>query len=53
MKELITDQRGAVYVEHLIMVSAGLVIAFGLKAAGTLFLTYFQGITNVLYSGVP
>jgi len=53
LASLLRDRRGAVYVEHLVMVAVGLMIAFVLEAAGEVLLTHFTGLTTGLYRGVP
>lgn len=52
-RTLLHDRRGAVFVEHLLMVSIGLLVAALLVAAGQLLFTRCLTITTGLYLGVP
>jgi hypothetical protein len=48
------DQRGVIYVEHVVLVAGGLLLAGLLGAAGTyLVASRFERITDALHSGSP
>lgn len=48
------DQRGVIYVELIVLVAGGLVVAGLLGATGTyLVASRFERITEALYSGSP